>query len=128
MIGIALLSVGACEYGWSAPPPTFDHLPTTNFSHKCYRAAGHAHSLHECLELCGPGASPVCQESDLEWWFIESLREASGYGGLVWLGWYMNAGGTPSCVSANVVWPEAWSGQPYLPWPCLLYTSPSPRD
>ena len=50
----------ACEYGWRAAPPSHDGVATTNFSHKCYRAAGHAHSLHTCLDLCGPGASPVC--------------------------------------------------------------------
>ena len=117
MIGVALLSIGACEYGWSAPPPTLYDLPTTNFSHKCYRAAGHAHSLHECLEFCGPGASPVCPESELEFWFIDWFRDASGYGVNTWLGWYNAGGGTPSCVSANVVWPDAWSGEAYLGWP-----------
>ena len=75
----------ACEYGWRAAPPTLDGVATTNFSHKCYRAAGHAHSLHSCLDLCGPGASPVCPGSELETEFIYTFMSEAGYS-RNWLG------------------------------------------
>ena len=75
----------ACEYGWRAAPPTHDGVATTNFSHKCYRAAGHAHSLHSCLDLCGPGASPVCPGSELETEFIYTFMSEAGYS-QNWLG------------------------------------------
>lgn len=90
----------ACEYGWRAAPPTHDGVATTDFSHKCYRAAGHAHSLHSCLDLCGPGASPVCPGSELETEFIYTFMSEAGYS-RNWLGWYRNPGGGVSCVSSN---------------------------
>ena len=90
----------ACEYGWRAAPPTHVGVATTNFSHKCYRAAGHAHSLHTCLDLCGPGASPVCPGSELETEFIYTFMSEAGYS-QNWLGWYRNPGGGVSCVSSN---------------------------
>ena len=90
----------ACEYGWRAAPPTLDGVATTNFSHKCYRAAGHADSLHSCLDLCGPGASPVCPGSELETEFIYTFISEAGYS-QNWLGWYRNPGGGASCVSSN---------------------------
>ena len=90
----------ACEYGWRAAPPTLDGIATTNFSHKCFRAAGHADSLHSCLDLCGPGASPVCPGSELETEFIYTFMSEAGYS-QNWLGWYRNPGGGVSCVSSN---------------------------
>ena len=89
----------ACEYGWRAAPPTLDGIATTNFSHKCFRAAGHADSLHSCLDLCGPGASPVCPGSELETEFIYTFMSEAGYS-QNWLGWSDNATAPENATNA----------------------------
>ena len=89
----------ACEYGWTAAPREFDGVPTTNFSSKCYRNAGWAQTLHECLEMCGTGASPTCPETLLESRFVATHALTSLYG-YYWLGWHQY-GGEAHCVSSN---------------------------
>ena len=89
----------ACEYGWTAAPREFDGVPTTNFSSKCYRNAGWAQTLHECLEMCGTGASPTCPETLLESRFVATHARSSRYS-RYWLGWHQY-GGEAHCVSSN---------------------------
>jgi hypothetical protein len=108
-----------CAWAETAAPSSADL-----FHSRCYKFAGPAASLRECVAMCGDGAAPVSPASAAEDAFVWELASDGRFVESIWLGWFRNANGGLSSVTAGAAAEYAFASAPADPWaPCVIRQS-----
>ena len=91
------------------------------FHSRCYKRWPAA-SLRECVALCGDGAAPVSPASAAEDAFVWELARDGRFVESIWLGWYRNASGGLSSVTAGAAAEYALASAPADLWAPLPHS------